>query len=333
MSNKNDSKYTKDDLKIMQSWPLERKIRVTQLRIMEWYEHWNGQVYVSFSGGKDSTVLLDLARRVQPDIEAVFVDTGLEYPEIKQFVKTKDNVAILRPKMRFDEVIKHYGYPIISKEVSQTIKDGRSAISKGNTESRAIKKLEGRLLDNEGNKSMFNCEKWHYLLDSDIKISHQCCEVMKKRPCHLYEKQSLKKPITGVMASESIQRKVQWIRFGCNAFDSKYPQGRPMSFWTEQDVLRYLHDFSVDYCSVYGDIVEKNGKLYTSKCNRTGCMFCALGCHVEKSPNRFQQLKQTHPRQYEYCIGGGEYEDGIWVPNRKGLGLGHVLDTINVKYD
>lgn len=50
---------TNEDLETMQAWPLERKIRVSQLRIMEWYQHWGGRVYISFSGGKDSTVLLD----------------------------------------------------------------------------------------------------------------------------------------------------------------------------------------------------------------------------------------------------------------------------------
>lgn len=76
----------------MQSWSLEHKIQVTQTRIIEWYERNDGKVYISFSGGKDSTVLLDLARRIYPDIPAVFVDTGLEYPEIKEFVKTIPNV-------------------------------------------------------------------------------------------------------------------------------------------------------------------------------------------------------------------------------------------------
>lgn len=70
-------KHTRQDLKIMQGWSLERKIRVTQTRIMEWYMRYDGQVFISFSGGKDSTVLLDLARRVYPDIPAVYVDTGL----------------------------------------------------------------------------------------------------------------------------------------------------------------------------------------------------------------------------------------------------------------
>ena len=85
----------------MQGWSLEKKIKVSQMKILEWYKEYNGQVFTSFSGGKDSTVLLDLARQVCPDIPAVYVDTGLEYPELRDFVKTKDNVVWLRPRYPF----------------------------------------------------------------------------------------------------------------------------------------------------------------------------------------------------------------------------------------
>ena len=120
-SDADKSAYTRSDLKTMQAWPLAKKIRVSQLRIMEWYEKWGGQVYVSFSGGKDSTVLLDLARRVCEDIPGVFVDTGLEWPEIRAFVKSQENIIWLKPQMRFDEVIDTYGYPVISKDVSNRV--------------------------------------------------------------------------------------------------------------------------------------------------------------------------------------------------------------------
>lgn len=111
----------------MQGWSLERKIEVTQQKIMEWHENFGGKVFTSFSGGKDSTVLLDLARRVCPDIPAVYVDTGLEYPELRAFVETKNNVIWLRPRYPFTRILEKYGYPVISKEVS----DVRSRYARG----------------------------------------------------------------------------------------------------------------------------------------------------------------------------------------------------------
>ena len=78
---------------------------------------------MSFSGGKDSTVLLDLVRRICPDVPAVFVDTGLEYPELREFVKTIPNVIWLKPEMNFRIVIEIYGYPSISKNVSRAVHD------------------------------------------------------------------------------------------------------------------------------------------------------------------------------------------------------------------
>ena len=112
---------TGQELKMLQDLPLEIKILKTKQRIREYYNHYNGQVYVSFSGGKDSTVLLDIVRQEFPDVKAVYVDTGLEFPEIKEFVKNTNNVIKLRPEMSFLQVITEYGYPVISKEIALTI--------------------------------------------------------------------------------------------------------------------------------------------------------------------------------------------------------------------
>ncbi len=117
-------------LKIRQAMPLEDKIRFTERRINEWIREFGEDgVYVSFSGGKDSTVLLDIVRNLYPTVEAVYVDTGLEYPEIRQFVKTFENVTLLRPKKSFKEIIGEYGYPIISKEQSRYLYDVKTSKS------------------------------------------------------------------------------------------------------------------------------------------------------------------------------------------------------------
>lgn len=178
---------TAEQLKDLQSKTLKEKIQISSARIIEWHERWNGQVYVSFSGGKDSVVLLHLVRRLYPDVLGVYMDTGLEYPELRE---------------------------------------------------------------------------------------------------------------------------------------------------TEQDILQYIKKYNLEYAPVYGDLVElEDGTLHFTKCQRTGCVFCGFGCQIEDNPNRFQRLAETHPKLYDYCINGGQYnEDGVWQPGNGGLGMGHVLDYIGVDY-
>ena len=113
--------HSREELEEMQRLPLQRKIQITTARIIEWYQHYDGKVYVAFSGGKDSTVLLDIVRRIYPDVPAVFSDTGLEFPEVREFVKSCENVTIVRPEMNFRKVIEVYGYPVISKRVADTV--------------------------------------------------------------------------------------------------------------------------------------------------------------------------------------------------------------------
>ena len=285
------------------------------------------KIYVSFSGGKDSTVLLDLVRRVYPDAPAVFVDTGLEYPELREFVKSVENVVWLKPKMNFRKVIETYGYPIISKEVSKVVKDARAAIKNGKEDtSYAIKQLNREYMNpHTGKPAPYNKTKYKYLMDSPFKISSQCCDIMKKQTVHRYERETGNKGIIGTMASESKQRTSQWIKYGCNAFDAKITTSKPLSFWTEQDILLYIKKYNIKYASVYGEILQDDkDKYYTTGCDRTGCVFCGFGCHLEKEPNRFQMLKVTHPKLWNYCM--KPWDEG-------GLGMKEVLGYIGVKYE
>lgn len=334
-----DNKHTASDLAQMQSLPLEAKIRMTKQRIRDWYDYWDGQVYVSFSGGKDSTVLKHLVDSMYSDVPAVFVNTGLEYPEIQKFVRDvkagkydcfNSDVEIIRPEMRFDEVIKKYGYPVISKDVSNCIYWARRGSPSG------LARVQGTVTKKDGTPSVFNCKKWKFMMDAPFEISNECCNVMKKKPAKKYEKATGRKPLLGLMASESIKRRTAWMKTGCNAFEKGRQQSQPMAFWTEQDVLEYIVRYNVPYASVYGQIREKgelegqmfidgfHTKLCTTGVNRTGCMFCMFGCHLEKEPNRFQVMKETHPRQYAYCM--KPIEEG-------GLGIKEVLEYIGVPYE
>lgn len=175
-------------------------------------------------------------------------------------------------------------------------------------------------------RSAYSLERYKFLLDAKFELSNRCCTVMKKEPAHRYSKETGRKPIIATMASESRLRTQQWLNNGCNGFDMKNPTSTPMSFWTEQDVLLYIKTNNLPICSVYGDIVqdyEAMGQLQgqlsfadcdtacqleefelekpilkTTGCSRTGCMLCGFGCHLEKSPNRFELLKETHPGMY-----------------------------------
>lgn len=327
--------HTLGNLKQLQALPLKQKVTLTKQRIREWYDHYDGQVYISFSGGKDSTVLVDIATKMgYTDIPLVFCDTGLEYPEIREFVKTYgDRVVWLKPEKTFKQIITDYGYPFISKETSDAVYYAKKYIKESSKNPNTKKYLygyekltgSGRYSGKGQKKHKHSCEKWQFLLNAPFTISGSCCKITKKSPSHKYERRTKRKAILGQLASESIMRTTNWVKYGCNGYNMKERQiSNPLAFWTEQDVLQYIKDYNVDICSVYGEVVEeldsKNNKIYkTTKCDRTGCIFCGFGCHM-KNDDRFVRLKETHPKLYDYIMKPTE---------QGGLGYREIIDWIN----
>ncbi len=343
--------HTRQKLTELQALPLDRKVQLTQTRLIEWYNTWEGKCYLAFSGGKDSTVLADIAAQVCKihcyELILYFSDTGLEFPEIRKHVKdfkkyleNKYEISIKliidypkeynkntgkTERVTFRKVIEKYGYPVISKEVAKRVSEYHNAERKGTLEdSSAYKEFNGLLTKKDGSKSAYNKEKYKYLVDAPFKISHRCCHIMKKNPSRQFAKETGLKKIVGTMACESRARQNVWILNGCNAFNADEPHSAPISFWTEQDIIEYILKNDIPYASVYGEIVQnENGKYSFTGYQRTGCAYCAFGCHLEKEPNRFQQLKETHPKLYEYCM-------RPW--DKGGLGMNDVLDYIGVKH-
>ena len=315
----------KEELTMLQSLPLDIKIAKSKLRLEEFIRALGGEdkVFISFSGGKDSTVLLHLVRSIYPSVEAVYSNTGLEFPEINEFVKSVDNVTIVRPKKSFKQVIEQEGYPMISKKTARMLKDLQNPTEK-NVRVRKLY-LSKYTLDKDGNQtttlnnSFKLAEKWKYLIDAPFKISHKCCDILKKQPIHEYEKKSKKRGIVGTMAVESKLREESYLRTGCNIFTEGREKCLPISFWTEQDILEYIVTFNLNYASIYGDIVKnEQGKWVTTGEKRTGCIFCGFGVHLEKSPNRYQRLEKTHPQLHEYCM--------------EKLGFRNVCEYMNIPY-
>lgn len=204
-------------------------------------------------------------------------------------------------------------------------------------------------------KSKFNKKKWLPLAQElPALISHKCCDAMKKSPIGIYQRASHNKPYLGIMAEESIMRRQAWIRTGCNAFEGRKPNSSPLSFWTEQDVLEYIDKYNIEICSVYGDVVKGESGLWeTTGVSRSGCVFCCYGVHLEKGETRIQALARTHPKQYKFCIEGGEWVDNpyydpnapeydgewknwnpkkIWTVGNGGLGMGYLFDMVNEIY-
>ena len=426
-----ENKHTMSDLYSMQAAPLSVKIKMTARRIRDWVDEFGQDgVYVSFSGGKDSTVLVDIVWDVcgYKEIPLVFVDVPTQYPELKQFAMTFDNLVILKPKISFAQVCEKYGFPMISKEVSNCVSGARKyvkyldsqksnntiltdrqtvpyacymadllgidrRINKQNEQYKSLqmgvipsgseyrlRRLNGELTDSKGNYSQFNQEKYKFFLDAPFEISDMCCDVMKKKPAHEYEKETGRKPIIATMATESVMRTQKWLQEGCNAFNVTRPNSKPMSFWTEQDVLLYIKEnedrminnpwrikpkaeevmkygkrmvyrttggtapyYPKEYgaiCSVYGEVVTDYGAmgqcenqmsfadfgifdkerplLKTTGCQRTGCVLCGFGCHLEKE-SRFLRLKETHPK----------FHNLLYILKNNGVTYAEAIDWVN----
>uniref|UniRef100_A0AAU8B5E7 Reductase n=1 Tax=Dulem virus 39 TaxID=3145757 RepID=A0AAU8B5E7_9CAUD len=321
----------------MQSLPLQSKIQMTRYRIRQWVNEFGEDgVYVSFSGGKDSTVLLDIVRKDYPNIEAVFVNTGLEYPSVSRFATSKDNVTVLRPTMNFRDVICKYGYPVIGKQVACCVDSFRKG------KNWAILSFAG--LHNQTREPdkyiMDRYGVWKFLAKAPFLISSRCCDEMKEKPI----KKLKRKGITGLLAEESTRRTKAWLQTGCNSFSTGI--SKPMSFWTENDVLQYIHENNLLIAEAYGDVIVKgteNGQMciaellddyrdcqyVTTGCKRTGCIFCMFGITQDK--DRFIRLAEQEPKLCDYVMRGGEFnEQGMWQPSKSGLGYWFVIEWLNV---
>lgn len=213
-------------LRQKQSLQLNEKILLSKHRITEFKTKLDN-IFVSFSGGLDSLVLLHLTRSLYPDTPAVFSDTGLEFPEVRDFVKTIPNVITIRPKMSFRQVIEQDGYPVISKEIAQII----AYLRRG---------TPGKTRDKRRNQLP---QEYHYLTVAPFKISHLCCQHLKKSPFNIYIKETNSFPLIGTRTEESKLRETAYLKHGCNNFIKK--SSTPLAFWNNKDIWEYIHQNNI----------------------------------------------------------------------------------------
>lgn len=280
------------ELRRLQRQPYEWKVQHALDVIREFVEHEgvNG-VYVSFSGGKDSLVLLHLVRSIYPDVPAVFANTGIEFPESVKFVREFQNVTEVYPVKHFPKILKEDGIVYPSKEVAMYVRDAR----KGSKY--AVNGFLGKDLAGNSNRYKNRFKKWAYLVDCGVKISPDCCELMKEKPMREYETREQRSPIIGTRAEESFRRAVGWMKSGCNSFVGKRHKSTPLSLWTEQDVLEYIVEHRIALSPMYGDVVKVDGKYMLTGCARTGCMFCPVPMAHGDLKN-IEYARKHHPKIY-----------------------------------
>lgn len=271
------------ELRRLQRMNYEWKVEHSMDVIREFVEHEGDKhVYVSFSGGKDSLVLLHLVRKIYPDVPAVFANTGIEFPEQVKFIRTFPNITEVYPIKHFPKILKEDGIVYPSKEVAMYVKDAMNGVRY------AINGFQG--LDTKGNENKYKTrlKKWSYLLECGVKISPDCCKLMKEIPLRNYEKQNEQSPIIGTRAEESFRRAVGWMKSGCNSFAGNRSKSTPLSLWLESDVWRYIDENDIKLSPMYTE-----GGM-----NRTGCMFCPVPI-AHKDYKNVEYARTHHPKMYE----------------------------------
>lgn len=300
-------KITSNELAERQKWSWKHKVDHSLGVIDQFLSRTDGKAFVSFSGGKDSSVLLNLCQIILPNIKAVFFNTGMEYPDIVRHVREikygGGNIEIINPKQKPNEIWEEYGFPLVSKEQAHKL-----WYMKNKPNSKVAK--IGYAKDSMHNVSL--C--WRFLVDEQFSCNSKCCDVLKKNPSHLYERKTGLHPIIGTMASESLLRKEQYLlRGGCNSFERGKIMSTPLAIWTEDDVWAYIKDRQLKIADIYSKGVR-----------RTGCVCCGFGAHLDK--RRYDALYRLYPKLYnhimEYTNNGVTFREAIRkVLAVKGLAL------------
>lgn len=319
-----------------QSLPYSAKIRHAEVVAKDFYDHLLGEVFCSVGGLDSITLLMFLREIVSKTIPGVSVSI-LEDKSIQEVHKTFDNFIFLKPLKSKVEVIREFGFPIISKEKAGKIHMLQNPTDKNKTVRHAIITGEtgayGGFKTKETGSRMRLPQKWLNLFGgpensrygTDYKtapfmVSSECCYWMKEKPADRYAKESGRFVYMGLMASEGGQRRSALIKHGCNYYGKTVQRSCPFAIFSRQDLLQLAIDLKVPVPKIYGTIERKpDGTLYTTRAQRTGCSMCGFGIHIEDRPHRFDRLREDNEKEWRF-----------WMYD---MGWGKVLDYIGVEWE
>lgn len=280
-------------------------------RIKTAYTKTGGKIYLSFSGGKDSTILAELIKMAGlPTPPAfVFVNTGIELRATLDFVNkySYTNKVILKPRKPFGKVLKEYGVPAISKVKSECLYTYQKHKDNPLDFARCRQLINGEIEKGgkpQGKRSQvcLKYDHFHFLSpDLDYKIANKCCLYLKKYPFEDYtKKQGMLGTFTGIRVAEGGVRSMKYN--SCTSFrkvaDVDILMSMPIYDWTDELCDSFIEKYQVELSKAYTEY----------KCTRTGCAGCPFSKNIRED---LKVLYTFEPLMYKACMKwmGKVYQD------------------------
>lgn len=315
----------------LQKIPYEKKVAYAIGKAREFYDELDGKVFCSVGGLDSITLLIFLRKYVDLDIPGVTISM-LEDKTIRKIHKQLGNMVFLKPLKTKVQVLREYGFPVISKAKARKIEYLQTPDNPKQTFIHAVMTgdmgAQGKF---QHSNELKLPDKWlklfgglynHHRPDmhcqvAPFKVSDRCCYWMKEKPADDYRKQSGCCPYMGLMASEGGQRELGLVKNGCNYYGKTTTRSCPFAIFERTDLLQLALDLKAPVPEIYGQIVrQRDGTLETTKAKRTGCTMCGFGIHIEARPHRFDRLRETDYKEWRF-----------WMYD---MGWGKVLDYIGV---
>ena len=299
-------------------------------------------------GGLDSITLYlflrDLGKRRHINELCDITGITVSVLEDKSLQRVHQDLGLitLKPLKQKVKVIQEFGFPVLSKEIAAKIELLQNPTEDNATVRHAIITGEtGEYGGNQTDSRMKMSQKWlelfggyenerenvHYGVPN-FKVSSKCCYYLKEKPCDDWAKAHNSVPFLGLMASEGGRRAKSLMINGCNYWGKSTVRSCPFAIFEREELLRLALDLHVPVPEIYGEITERDGHLITTGAQRTGCSMCGFGIQLEKRPHRFDKLKESNQKEWEFWM-----RNCCKDPDGTPYGWGRVLDYIGIEWE